>query len=239
MKILILINLLANLPQLANYEDTIIENPLLAEYGRTLPSMLKERSDFEMERDAVLTKSSISFDQKKALINSLNETKRITELATQYAWAIPNQAALQAITKYSRIVEIGAGSGYWANLLNQMGVDVVAYDDFSWKTSLERTWFPVRRGGATMALKHPDRALFLCWPPQNTMMATVALLNYRNAGGETVIYVGEWGQHSATAEWQFFEQLRDFEKVEEILIPNWPGYADRMSIWKLKSPDRN
>ncbi|CEG41978.1 uncharacterized protein PHALS_12285 [Plasmopara halstedii] len=49
-------------------------------------------------------------------------------VAMKYSWAIPDERALQIIKHYGPIVEMGAGSGYWARLLQLRGVDVIAYD---------------------------------------------------------------------------------------------------------------
>lgn len=49
-------------------------------------------------------------------------------LVNKYSWAIPNDAALEAIAALGPIVEMGSGAGYWASLLRERGVDVVAYD---------------------------------------------------------------------------------------------------------------
>ncbi|KAF4318472.1 hypothetical protein BBO99_00006974 [Phytophthora kernoviae] len=49
-------------------------------------------------------------------------------VAMKYSWAIPDERALQIIKHYGPIVEMGAGSGYWARLLQLRGVDIVAYD---------------------------------------------------------------------------------------------------------------
>jgi hypothetical protein len=43
-------------------------------------------------------------------------------------FAIPNYAAIQAIRECGKIVQMGAGTGYWAGLLQQAGVDIVTYD---------------------------------------------------------------------------------------------------------------
>lgn len=46
-----------------------------------------------------------------------------------YAFAAPNSRALKALAELSPIVEVGAGVGYWALLLKQAGVVVVATDE--------------------------------------------------------------------------------------------------------------
>ena len=45
-----------------------------------------------------------------------------------FSCGIPNAAALSTIAKYAPILELGSGSGYWAALLQQAGVDVIAMD---------------------------------------------------------------------------------------------------------------
>lgn len=47
-----------------------------------------------------------------------------------YAYAVPSAEALDVIAQESggRVVEVGAGTGYWAWLLSRRGVDVVAVD---------------------------------------------------------------------------------------------------------------
>jgi len=53
----------------------------------------------------------------------------IRELACgRYAWAVPCTEALTALRRLSPLVEIGAGTGYWARLLAGHGADVAAYD---------------------------------------------------------------------------------------------------------------
>lgn len=51
-------------------------------------------------------------------------------LSEKYAWAIPNNKALDILKHYSPIVEIGSGKGYWASLLRRQGVDIICYDKY-------------------------------------------------------------------------------------------------------------
>src|SRR5262249_51994941 len=70
------------------------------------------------------------------LKNSLGGSTFISEslarqnLVRAYAWAVPDEEALRVCVKYSPLVEIGAGGGYWANLITQLGGKVHAYDDY-------------------------------------------------------------------------------------------------------------
>jgi hypothetical protein len=89
-----------------------------------------------------------------------------------YAWAIPSEEALDLIAQHGPIVEIGAGTGYWARLLAGRGVDIICYDMYPPIVDELNGWhdkaglfYPVNGGGPEIAAEHPDRTLLLCWPP--------------------------------------------------------------------------
>ena len=51
------------------------------------------------------------------------------ELVNSYSWATPDERAINIIKYFSPIIEIGCGkNAYWATILNQCGVDIIAYD---------------------------------------------------------------------------------------------------------------
>jgi hypothetical protein len=54
----------------------------------------------------------------------------VQPLKRVFSYAVPSEAALRVIKRYSPhgIVEIGAGTGYWARLLSNAGVDIQAFD---------------------------------------------------------------------------------------------------------------
>jgi hypothetical protein len=86
----------------------------------------------------------------------------------QFAYSIPSLSLLVYIHKISKkIFEIGAGSGYWAKMLQTVGCDVIACDDFS--DGLEQSYFNVVNQNADQLLedakgKYDDYALLFCWP---------------------------------------------------------------------------
>lgn len=177
-------------------------------------------------------------DPRQMVDRMLEAHKTREQLVRQYAWAVPSVEAIETIVRYSPIVEIGAGTGYWAMLIERAGGDIVAYDlwppphpDNSWHEEAE-TYFPVQQGSTYAAAWHPDRALFLCWPPYGEPMAATALYFYK---GETVIYIGENG--GCTADDRFDEALHEgFELVEEVGLPTWHGIHDYLSVWRRQRP---
>jgi len=168
-----------------------------------------------------------------------------------YAWAVPSEEAIRRIVECGPVVEIGAGSGYWASLVAQLGGDIVAFDQHDPESNpdypFEQGWFPVQKGGPEKAAEHSDRALFLCWPPYNAPFAAECLKAYT---GNTLIFVGEgWG--GCTADDEFFNILGegygswddegneikpdlgdDWEEVETVTIPRWDGINDYMTIYR-------
>ena len=157
-------------------------------------------------------------------------------LVRSYAWAIPNDEAIDVISRYSPIVEVGAGTGYWASLIAATGASIRAFDSSPprfGKNGFEhdKTWFHVERANANVSARFPHRTLFLCWPPYDTGMAMEALRAYR---GEHVIYVGEsWG--GCTGNDEFHETLlREFEQIKHVEIPQWDGIRDSLRVHRRR-----
>lgn len=151
---------------------------------------------------------------------------------TKYAWAIPTERAIETIAKHAPagVVEIGAGTGYWARFLRYRGTFVAAYDEAPHDNiQAQADWSYVEVGGPEMAAQWPQLALFLCWPPYNTPMALESLHAYC---GDTLIYVGE-GEGGCNADDAFHEELeRDWKEVEYTPIPQWPGIHDGLTVYK-------
>lgn len=145
---------------------------------------------------------------------------------SKYSWAVPNEGAIDLIARYSPLVEIGAGTGYWARLLEDAGADIVAYD----LKPNENPWTCIYQGNALVSQLHPYRTLFLCWPPLEDNMALHALVAHHLAGGMRVVFVGE-GEGGCTANDAFFEFLeKHYVRELTYTIPQWPGVNDRLSV---------
>lgn len=153
-----------------------------------------------------------------------------------YSWAVPNQEALECIAEFGPILEVGAGTGYWAHMLEKLDVDVVAVDRHPPHPSSQNAFghvtrfTQVRRGNSRSPLKYPGRTLMLCWPPYRRNLAYDALTYY---SGEYLIFIGE--QNGCTGNWRFFEELdTNWKHVRYQSIPQWPGMCDGLSIYRRK-----
>jgi hypothetical protein len=152
------------------------------------------------------------------------------KLVWAFSWAVPSPEAVRAISEVGPLIEIGAGTGYWAWLLKQAGVDIIAFDR---APDAPPHWTEVSRGGPERIGEHPGRSLFLCWPPMGETMAAQCLERFR---GERVVSIGEAGEGARTGDARFRSLLAErFELEREVAIPQWPGYSDRVRVYLKRS----
>ena len=148
----------------------------------------------------------------------------------KYSWAMPTEEAINAIAAYSPIIEVGAVLGFWAKLLEDVGADVVAFDNGE-TDSNEEPYTTILDGGPEDILDNPGRTLFLCWPPFWNDMALDCLSYYK---GQYLAYVGE-GAGGCTGGDAFHKRLKaGWEGVELIYLPNWAGIHDYLEIYERK-----
>jgi hypothetical protein len=162
------------------------------------------------------------------------------KLSSRYAWSIITPGDVTWIVQQLAgrpVVEIGAGSGYWAWQLEQAGVDIAAYDPHP--VSLDNEfckhgpYTAVLPGGPEAVLsQHPDRALLMVWPPYGGAHAAEALRLYC---GDLLIYAGEgWG--GCTADDGFYELLdQEWNEVSEApQHVTWSGVHCSLRAYRRK-----
>ena len=128
----------------------------------------------------------------------------VDALKRVFSFAVPNPEALDAIAALDApVVEMGAGTGYWAALLQQRGVRVTAMDARPPSDSEDPAvanefhthsrFAEVVEGSPSDLDAYDDAALFLCWPvkPGHGDQAWDAecLDHWR---GRFLVHVGEW-----------------------------------------------
>jgi hypothetical protein len=222
-----------------------IKNPYYDEWKKVEEKSRLLDIAYRRSSDALF---DVNLSQEEAEIH-LDELKRINawvETYThKYGWAIPNDEAILEIAKYPPIVEIGAGTGYWAWLLRQLGVDVLAFDKYPPDKSAAHdsgfhsgagTWTEVLTGDESVLDSMYDQTLFLCWPPSNHPMAFETLSRFK---GDTFLFVGEtWPSHTTGNE-DFFDLLDQEWDLEDdcskAWIPNWPGRDDFLWVYHRRA----
>lgn len=157
-----------------------------------------------------------------------------------WASVVPDDNALNVIEQHTSgvVVELGAGRGYWAWLLQQRGAVKVFASDIS---PPKKTFTKVDPIPAHLVQPKPDDTLFICAPSYGDTWPYEAAKAFL---GETIIYVGE-GSGGCDAE-EFFHSViginvldpkveRLFEVVESRLVLNFLGNYRR--IWVCKRLD--
>lgn len=174
---------------------------------------------------------------------------------------MPNQLAVDAIARCSPVgvVELGAGLGYWAKILQNAGIDVAAYDIAPPPSAQNRwyagcdPWHPVQEGGVSSIGRHRDRTLLLVWPTRNETWAADALALHHRSAGATVAVVGEppGGRTGDDAFQAMLGHLPEclacryrspqsactcgvpalWSQVEEVELPKWDGVHDNLGIY--------
>jgi hypothetical protein len=150
------------------------------------------------------------------------------KLIWAYAWAVPSDEALAEIAAHGPVLEVGAGTGYWAWLLAQTGARVRAVDT---EPQQSPRWLPLEAPDTERDQAFGAETLLLCWPPLDSPMAYEALRAYAARGGSRVAYVGEW--RGRTGDAAFHDELETaWTREREIEIPRWPGFEDRLYIYR-------
>lgn len=204
-----------------------VENPLW-EIVRHTPGTRMWRRGERIEPDGFHSVMQAGFEQLGR-----------SALCVRFSWSIPSPGDMTWLAKLldgRGIVEIGAGSGYWAWQMAQAGIDVLAFDPHrpgpDNRYVQHQLYYPVLDGDDRMAAHYPDRALLLCWPPYCDPVAADALRAY---AGDLLIYIGE-GAGGCCADDEFFKVL-DAEWDETGESPfhvTWWGIHCRMTAYRRR-----
>src|SRR5579885_3340312 len=140
----------------------------LLKLWRELPNKLKITPEQARASLGTLKRWGIQMDVKDEVVVkafSIAEFAARDYACERWAWAVPDEKAIKTLVEHSPVVEIGAGTGYWARLATEAGGDVVAYDSRMGQRTAKKkrhrwvkecgAYFPVRRGdGAVPPASH-------------------------------------------------------------------------------------
>ncbi|GAA5096325.1 class I SAM-dependent methyltransferase [Nocardia iowensis] len=173
-----------------------------------------------------------------------------TILQAAYAYAVPSPETIEWLARFSegrRVLELGAGRGYWAGQLAAHGVDVAAFDveppnstanvSFPGAAGQLDVWHPVGGLAEFDADLDNDCVLFLCWPPGwGDPMASEALRKFEAGGGSRLVYIGE-PKGGKTGDDAFFDRLTEHWALEsqDAHHVSWWNLADAAQAWVRKT----
>ncbi len=136
------------------------------------------------------------------------------------------------------MLEVGAGTGYWASLVREKGGTIVATDPEPGTHHPDTgfTYTEVVEMEAERAVTDlvDDVALMICWPDHGKQWPLAAVETYRlgNSTNRTVIYVGE-GRGGCTGSDEFHWELYEHWTLSNVVyLPNYFGINDRLEVWR-------
>ncbi|MES1913577.1 MAG: hypothetical protein MHM6MM_005762 [Cercozoa sp. M6MM] len=169
----------------------------------------------------------------------------------EFCWAIPSDKALDIISKLGdKVVELGAGSGYWAQLLSHRGLHVDAYDMYTHTEqnddSGRAAFFHVQKGGPSVLKQahHRDSVLLLCYPDEDVAEGSTESMArecLRHFSGDTVVVCGEMFGDTLMQNTPFgrtcggdfqLHLATHYHCVLRMPLPSWPLSRDVMTVWK-------
>jgi len=199
---------------------------------------------------------------------SVTELQVMSNFQQNISWAIPSIPVIKIIGRFlgsSNVVEVGAGTGAWAFLLQQIcGTNITPTDIPSQYNDnmRKKTFCEINPDGTPdIVTRLNPEALFCCWPPYRNSFAYDCLKNFT---GNKFVYIGE-PPDGCTADDKFFEllenewtceigpmpsDLKQMLSVEHpkyrcsfshhipngfIEIPNWKGMNDAVYLYVRKN----
>ena len=142
--------------------------------------------------------------------------------SSKLAWAFPNKQVIDdiyEITGERQILEVCAGNGLWAALLQLRGCNIIATDMFSSHNMLKKnTFIDVKEYDAVKSvIDYKTPILMLCMPNYHDEFAHESLCTFE---GDTLIFIGS-DRGGNTASDSFFDQLESnwnlIKKSDEII----------------------
>jgi len=154
----------------------------------------------------------------------------------KYSWSIPDPDSVVFVARYADggLIDPMAGTGYWAYLLEQVGVDILCYDlqpgENAWHDGTR--WVSiVAMDGEESVREHPDRTLLLAWPPYSEDVGTRILSAYK---GNRVIFIGE-GEGGCTGDCGLHDLLEDeWQAVVQHTPVQWWGMHDHITVFERR-----
>jgi hypothetical protein len=159
-------------------------------------------------------------------------------LVTEFGFAIPCIKALKTIKKYADqgIVEVGAGTGYWTQLLKGIKVDCIATDSQTGEYPFKHNTEVEKLDAVSAVRKYYPRNVLMVWPCYDHPWAYQTALELKV--GQTLIFIGD-GRGGCTADDSFFSLMSTecFVMKDRVAIPQWDGIHDYIQIYEcVKTP---
>jgi len=167
-----------------------------------------------------------------------------TEVLRHYPEHIPTDEALKYLQSKS-IIEIGAGNGYWTQVINKNGGDCIASDispenidesvvDYPYEINFDNEWSvtiwdDVIEKDYSIIQKYPDRDVLFCHP--EGLQWTENVLDVIDESQKLILVAGWYPSPNATP--MFFKKLiNDWNLKELIPVYDWVSGHSAMYVFE-------
>jgi len=188
----------------------------------------------------IMEKMNLSRDEAIKYFNEndfLSDFYRRDAFVKNYGWGTPTKEAIEKIKQFVRndtILEIGSGSGLWAKLLKDEGLNIIATNKpFEKKEDYKTKFTDVQELNHLRAIQKYGyhNVLMISWPLYDDPMAYESLKDFQ---GNKLIFIGE-EQGGCTGCDNFFDLLnQEWKLYETINLPNWYGIYDSLLLFVRK-----
>lgn len=163
-----------------------------------------------------------------------------TEVFQHYPEYVPSDEAIDTLAAVPQLLEVGAGNGYWAHVINENGgkclptdihpepIDASDYPHTEvyftdeGKSHETTVWMDVRESDHTVVEEYPGHDALLCHPP--AFPWTEELLSLMNPE-QRLVLVAQW-YPGPDATPKFFERLNtEWSLINEFPVYNWKSAA--------------
>lgn len=162
--------------------------------------------------------------------------------AREYSYAVPSEAALKLLSQW-RVIEVGAGTGYWSRCLALRGCDAQAYDpdraEYHGRFDTFATVLPNDADHVLSNLRLDERplALLVCYPPpsrESFLGAIVRKFSKVARLSDRLALVGEWRGDTASLRCQ--QTLLELCVLDQrVPLPNWGDTSAELTLWTVSS----
>ena len=165
-------------------------------------------------------------DFEKLMKKELKAIMKRRKMCEIFSFSIPSLEALQTITEFQPILEVGAGSGFWAALLIKNNCDIIATTIDDKNHPFPKKFTEIEYLRAIDAIKkYPDRTVLCSWPSIDTWPEEI--LPYIK---KRLILIGE---EEITATDKFHEIIyNEFKEIKDCKLPRWLMIKDHLTVYE-------
>lgn len=198
--------------------------------------------EYHKIRDDILDNNIIPDRYPESIIDDFVGSFRLREDYCKYiSWCLVSNSwidPLYNIIKGSNCIELYAGRGILSKLLQDRGLKIEAYDDFSWNYRNYQFTDVINKDALAVVKEYKSNLdyILMSWVPyQDSTINKVAKAIKKYHPETTIIWIGEdYGGCNGTD--KFFEMTREVNELWEVNdnFQQWDGLHDRVVMLKMK-----